>query len=213
MSLFMLIIMFSGCGDKKFDGTETSLYSMIDGLSMNEQTQFILDFEFVANIHGGEKKLIGFSLKDINNEAVRIKEVIKNKNIDFLKEKILQMQNENQQSTYLDIKYGLISNPKMGYIYGDKYEINDLKIILELKGDVEDYKIKNQQKGDFFKGCLGTSNIENSVANNACECIWTSLITKYTNKELNSYSMNPTDEYMQFFKDNATNCLNKARNK
>lgn len=209
LSFFGILILFilAGCGDKKFDGTQNSVEFMMNDMTHEEQVKFIKDFELVSYVLNGEKKLIGYNVEDIKNEAINIKKFANNKNIKFLEEKIIQMQSNREESTYLHINYGVISSPKHGYIYSEEYSTDDLKDILVLKGDLEDHQLKKKEKNGFFHGCLKIDGITAAI----CECIWTDLITNYSNKELAEYSINPTENMNSFLRKSATNCLNKVQ--
>lgn len=203
----ILIMVFSGCGDNKFDGSENSITEMMKDMPSGEKVQFIKDFELVAYASRGEKNLVGFNVEDLKNEALKVRKFAKNKNVKFLKEKIDQMKSKGDQTTYLHINYGIISNPKQGYNYKNTYSINDLEDILLLKGDYEDYEFTREEKRGFIKGCLQTSGIITPT----CECIWTNLSTKYSSKDRMKYSMNPTVEYTDFMKTTALSCFKKIQ--
>lgn len=119
-----------------FDGSESSFYRIVDMLPLNQQLNFINDFELLSIALGGEHKLIGFKAEDITKEAYKLKKWIIKQNIIFLESFINELKNSNINSTYLHInEYGEISKPKEGFLYKKRYTVSDLDILLNNQKD------------------------------------------------------------------------------
>ena len=70
MLSLLLVIGLSGCGDKKFDGSEDSLKSMMKDMDPQEQVKFIKDFELASYALRGEKNLVDYSVEDVKNDML-----------------------------------------------------------------------------------------------------------------------------------------------
>ena len=117
--------------ENEFDGSYQSIEKMMRNLPINEQVNFIKEMELVVFVKGGEYKLKGWTAKEIRNEALKIIQFTKKKNIKFLKKFISEMKEKNQKSTYLHIsKYGMMSEPKPGIYYKKTYSLAQLEQLL-----------------------------------------------------------------------------------
>lgn len=141
LTLFILfsitLISVSGCSSEtEFNtGDRNSLEEMLSEISdIEEQATFLENFELVASVHGGEYKLNGFTINEINEESKKIKAWIEKENIKFLKQLIDSMRQNGSSSTRIHLDRGLMSKPKVGHIYKKSYSIEDLeKLLLELQ--------------------------------------------------------------------------------
>lgn len=140
ITLFLLWIGFTAVYSKAktFDGSEESLSRMMSLLPLNQQADFLKDFELVAEVYGGEYKLLGFKIEDIKSESIKINKWINKQNIIFLEAFIKKLSDSNKNSTYLHMtNIGLMQEPQMGYNYKTKYSLQDLKNLLkELKNNI-----------------------------------------------------------------------------
>lgn len=135
--IFLVLASIAGCGEQKYDGNDPdSVTKMIATMSDEEQTAFFDDAELVSHVLGHEKKMQGYTAKNIKEQADKIRVFIKNKNITFLKETIYDMEVKGSTvaTLYID-PYGLITPPKLGVIGFKKYSIDDLKGMLNGYGE------------------------------------------------------------------------------
>lgn len=203
--LYILVLLtFNGCLDVKFNGTDASIEKMMVTMSEKERMLFFKDIILVIEVIG-ENKTMGYNVEDIKNEAQKIREFSKDGNIKFLKNKITEMQRNNQKVTYLHINTGFISNSREGYIYNKKYSINDLKSIISHNGDIEKYAYIQEAKIGFIKGCLKTKGF----ISNTCECVWSELISKFNIEGLKMNGLKPTKEFTTFLNNSSVACFNK----
>jgi len=136
--LILISFLLISC-DEKFNGSEESLVKMMEDLSPKEQILFIKKFELVSTVYGGESKLQGWTVEDINKESLKVIKFIKKKNKDFLENYIIYMKKNGMTSSYLHrSKEGFMSKPKTGFLYKKEYSLQELeKALSNLKQEVE----------------------------------------------------------------------------
>lgn len=190
------MFILTGCdffGSNKFDGSEKSLNNMVGNLRSDEMADFIKDFELVVYVLGGQQKVIGYDKDKIRQEAFNIKEFAKNKNLEFLKLKLVDMQQKNQEKTYLHFNHGIISEPKKGFIYEDTYSVNDIEAIINnSNGDMFDYQKKIEFKKGFIQGCLNNKSIDK----NLCLCVWDKMNINYSYQQLLENTKSQNSAYL-----------------
>lgn len=128
LSLIFLTSILSGCFDKTFDFRDPqSLENMMSGMSLEEQKIFLDDIQLAADALGGEYKLNDYTSEEIKAAAENARSFLNQKNIDFLREIILEMEATGKQNIRLHMSsHGLLSMPKEGYI-AKTYSIDKLK--------------------------------------------------------------------------------------
>ena len=139
-----LLFTISSCGEQQFDSRDSdSLKKMMSGMSLQEEIEFLKDIELVIHSLGAgineqsigdpSYKLNGYTVKEIKEEAENIRAFIKEKNIQFLREKINEMQTSGKSSIGLHQTVdGMFSLPRAGYIHKDYYLESLKAILLEL---------------------------------------------------------------------------------
>jgi len=134
--LTLILISLSGCGDKdintiKYDfNNQSEFEDAILKIPVNEQALFIKNFELVAYVHGGEKKLQGFTILDIKKESIRVKKYARKENIKYLTSKIAKMKNLNQKRASIHQDHLMMSDPKRGLVYKRSYSVKELEEVL-----------------------------------------------------------------------------------
>ena len=140
LSLFLIVI--GGCGERKHDHRDpSSLQKMMSGMDPQEQQEFLSDVDLVVQaidkkpedgfgVGDPSYKIDGYTVKDIKESAKKIRGLLKEHNIKFLRETIGGMQREGRSSILLrQTSEGVFFPPKPGFI-PKEYSLEALKTIL-----------------------------------------------------------------------------------
>jgi hypothetical protein len=204
--ILILTLLFTGCGEKNFNGNANSIEDMISSLPIKEQAKFLNDFELLSYAIG-EDKLIGYTIDEIKQEALNIKDFTGKKNIKFLKAEILKMKSKNLKYISLHLKHGMFSSPRAGFIYRKQYSANDLEGIINSNGSLEEYEYKQKFMKDYKLGCLKQKNATNEI----CECIGNSFYTHFGYKHFANTEVEMTDKYKEVLTDASRKCQQEQK--
>lgn len=206
--ILFLFIIFSllGCSDKKFDGTEKSLKNLMNNMTLEEQAEFIYNFNMLTFGGIGEQKLVGFTLEDIQYSI----DNIHNSNLKYLTKLIKEMEDKNISNSPILIKYGIFGNPKKAYNPHDVTIATkeEIKAMISSNGDIFDYNVKIKEKDRFIEQCKGKNNDAIPV----CECIWSKIIITYSNEQMIANVQKPNEAFNNFINQTGKNCINNLQN-
>jgi hypothetical protein len=200
----IILILFLGCGDKKFNGTYESVVNMSKNLSPLEQKQFLKDFKLISYVLG-EKKLIGYTIKDMQKEAIKIREYAGNKNKLFLKSVIKRMKLNNIKQINLHLDHGLFSDIKRGYIYKKYYTIDELESIINANGNYDEYTYKKDFIKNYTNGCIKQENTTVKL----CNCIGNKFYNHYGYNYFITHKVEMTDDFKNILNLSAKECIKK----